>query len=173
MKIKNDKLFFTVQSFLKYNSFDFGIKLRSFFYRPFFKKMGKNIVIKDGVTFKYPSEIEIGNNCKIGEFSYFVGKGGLTIGNNFLMGAGSKIITSKHNFENIDLPIFYQGLDFEKIEIGDGVWLGFDVKIFGNSKIGNDVILGANTIVKNMKIPDYSVAVGMPAKIIRSRLHNT
>ena len=169
MKIKNDKLFFIVQSFLKYNSFGFGVKLRTFFYRPFFKRLGKNVQIKDGVTFKYPSEIELGNHCKIGEFSYFVGKAGLKIGNKFLMGAGSKIITSSHNFENTDIAIFEQGLDFEPIEIGNDVWLGFDVKIFGNSKIGNGVVLGANTLVKSMEIADYSVAVGSPAKIIRSR----
>ncbi len=164
-----DRLFFFIQSCIKYNSFNWGIRLRSFLYRPFFRKFGKNIQIKDGVTFKYPSEIELGNNCKIGEFSYFVGKGGLNIGDNLLLGAGTKIITSSHNFEDVDTPIRDQGLQFEPISIGNDVWFGFDVKVFGNTKIGNGVVIGAGSIVKNTEIPDYAVLVGAPAKIIRIR----
>jgi len=167
--MKNDKLFFFIQAFLKYNSFNFGVKLRYWLYKPFFKNFGKNIQIKDGVTFKYPSEIELGNNCKIGEYTYFVGKGGLKIGDNFLMGAGSKIITSSHNYEDIDTPIFDQGLAFLPIEIGEDVWLGFDAKIFGNTKVGNGVIIGASSIVKNSEIPNYSVVVGIPGRVIKSR----
>lgn len=164
-----DRLFFIVQSCIKYNSFNWGIKLRSFLYKPFFRKFGKNIQIKDGVTFKYPSEIELGDNCKIGEFSYFVGKAGLIIGNNLLLGAGTKIITSRHNFEDIDTPMWKQGLEFEPIIIGNDVWLGFDVKVFGNTKLGKGVIVGAGSIVKNIEIPDYAIIVGVPAKIIRIR----
>jgi maltose O-acetyltransferase len=170
--MNNDRLFFIIQSCIKYNSFNWGIKLRSFLYKPFFKKFGSNIQIKDGVTFKYPSEIELGNNCKIGEFSYFVGKGGLTIGNNLLLGAGTKIITSSHNFEETDIPIFEQGLEFSPVIIGNDVWFGFDVKVFGNTDIGSGVIIGAGSIVKNMVIPDYSVVVGAPGKVIRNRNGN-
>ena len=170
--MNSDRIFFFVQSCLKYNSFHFGIWLRSVLYKPFFKKFGSNIQIKDGVTFKYPSEIELGNNCKIGEFSYFVGKGGLKIGDNLLLGAGTKIITSKHQFDDVDQPIAGQGLGFDPIEIGNDVWFGFDVKVFGNSRIGHGSVIGAGSIVRNMEIPDYSVAAGAPAKIIRSRKEN-
>ncbi len=165
----NDKVFFVLQAFLKYNAFNFGIKCRAFFYRPFFKKLGKNVQIKDGVTFKYPSEIEIGDNVKIGEFSYFVGKGGLTMGDNLLIGAGTKIITSTHNFEEANTTIFEQGLKFEPINVGNDVWFGFDTKVFGNTKIGNGVVLGTNTLIKNTDIPDFAVVVGTPGKIIKYR----
>lgn len=167
--MNKDRVFFFIQSCIKYNSFNWGIKLRSLLYRPFFKKFGKNIQIKDGVTFKYPSEIELGNNCKIGEFSYFVGKGGLRIGNNLLLAAGTKVITSRHNFDELNIPIYDQGLEFDSIEVGDDVWFGFDVKVFGNTKIGNGVVVGAGSIVKNMSIPDFAVVVGAPGKIIRMR----
>lgn len=164
-----DRLFFFIQNCIKYNSFNWGIKLRAFLYRPFFRKFGKNIEIKDGVTFKYPSEIELGNNCKIGEFSYFVGKGGLSIGDNLLLGAGTKIITTSHLFEDTDIPMRDQGLSFEPIRIGNDVWFGFDAKVFGNTTIGNGVVIGAGTIVKNMLIPDFAVVVGVPGKITRLR----
>jgi acetyltransferase-like isoleucine patch superfamily enzyme len=167
--MKNDKLFFIIQSMVKYNSFGWGIKLRSFLYRGFFKSFGKNVQIKDGVTFKYPSDIELGDNIKIGEFCYFVGKGGLSIGNNALIGAGTKIITSTHNFEDSDTPMFEQGLSFQPIRIADDVWMGFDVKVFGNTIVNQGVVIGTNSLVKNTEVEPFSVIAGTPAKFIKSR----
>jgi acetyltransferase-like isoleucine patch superfamily enzyme len=161
-----------LQGLFKYNSSRIGIYLRRICYRPFFKKFGKHIQIKDGVTFKFPSEIEIGDSAIIGEFSYFVGKGGLRIGANLLLAAGTKIITSSHIFDRVDLPIAKQGLLFEKITIGDDVWLGFDVKVFGNTNIGTGCVIGAGTIVKNITIPPYSVVVGTPGRIVKNRAAN-
>lgn len=168
----SDKLFFIVQGFLKYNAFDFGMTLRRLFYRPFFKSFGKNIQIRDGVTIKYPSEIELGNNIKIGQNCFFVGKGGLKIGNNNLIGAGTKIITSNHNFEDIEKPISNQGLSFEPILIEEDVWFGFDVKVLGGSEIKKGCIVGTNSVVNHKKFEAYSVIGGTPAKLIRKRNNN-
>lgn len=166
---RSDKIFFVIQSCIKYNSFGWGIRLRSFLYRFFFKKFGKHIQIKDGVTFKYPSEIEMGNHIKIGEFSYFVGKGGLSIGNNVLIGAGTKIITSTHNFDDIGTSMYDQGLSFSPIKIKNDVWFGFDCKVFGNTIINDGVIVGANSLIKNTETDSYVIMVGSPAKFLRKR----
>ncbi len=164
-----DKLFFIVQGFLKYNAFDFGMTLRQFFYKPFFKSFGKNIQIRDGVTIKYPSDIEWGDNIKIGQHCFFVGKGGLKIGNNALIGSGTKIITSDHNFEDIDTPIVEQGLLFKSVYIEENVWFGFDVKVLGGSIIGKGCIVGTNAVINNKKFESFSVIAGTPAKLIRKR----
>jgi acetyltransferase-like isoleucine patch superfamily enzyme len=164
-----DKIFFVVQGFLKYNAFDFGMNLRSFFYRPFFKTFGKNVKIRDGVTIKYPSEIEMGDGVKIEPYCIFVGKKGLKIGNNTLIGAGTKIITSNHNHEDIDIPIAQQGLSFVKVEIGEDVWFGFDVKVLGGSVIGKGCVVGTNSLISNKVFDEYSIIAGTPAKFIRSR----
>ncbi|MBL7932165.1 MAG: acyltransferase [Bacteroidia bacterium] len=165
----SDKLFFVVQGFLKYNAFSFGVKLRRVFYRPFFKSFGRNIQIQDGVTIKYPSEIELGDNIKIGQQSFFVGKGGLKIGSNTMIGAGTKIITSSHNFESINQPMTQQGLSFESIVIEEDVWFGFDVKVFGGSVIRKGCILGTNSLVNKKEFASYSIIGGTPAKLIRMR----
>jgi maltose O-acetyltransferase len=169
MKLKSDKVFFFIQSIVKYNSFNLGITLRSILYKPFFKSFGTNIQIKDGVTFKYPSDISIGNNAKIGEFSYFVGKGGLTIGNDLLLGAGTKIITSSHEHQDSTLTIREQGLKFLPITIGNNIWFGFDCKVFGGVQIGNNVIVGTNTLINKGKIDDNLIIAGTPYKIINNR----
>lgn len=170
MSIINDKTFFIVQGFLKYNAFDFGVKLRSFFYKPFFKKLGKNVQIRDGVTIKYPSELEIGNNVKIGQYCFLVGKGGLQIGNDVLIGAGSKIITSNHNFEDVEKTITEQGISFKSVVIEDDTWLGFDVKILGGTIIRKGTIIGTNSFINNKEFPSMSIIAGSPAKIIKSRI---
>lgn len=166
----SDRLFFVVQGLLKYNSWNIGILLRRWLYRPFFKHIGRNARIKDGVTFKFPSEISLGDNANIGEHCYLVGRGGLAIGDDLLMGAGSKIITSDHVATLTSKPINRQGISFKAITLGDDVWLGFDVKVFHGATIENGVIVGAGSIVtRDTHIPAYSVFGGTPAKLIRNR----
>ena len=165
----SDRLFFFIQAILKYNAFNFGIRLRYVFYKPFFKYLGKNVKIKDGVTFKYPSEITINDGCVIGEFCYFVGKGGLKIGKYVMIASGSKIITSTHISRDKDIPMYLQESLYEPIELKDDIWIGFDVKIFSNTIIGNGVIVGTNSMVKNIELEDYKIYAGTPVKLIRER----
>jgi maltose O-acetyltransferase len=163
--MNKDRLFFFIQSLLKYNTFQLGIYLRSVLYRPFFKSFGKNIQIKDGVTFKYPSEIELGDNTVVGENCYFVGKKGLKLGSYVLIGAGSKIITSTHNYKDLVVPIVQQGLSFSSVEIGSNVWLGFDVKILAGSKIPEGSIVATNSVV-NCRFEEANLIIaGTPAVI--------
>lgn len=171
--MRSDKTFFVIQSLIKYISFGWGVKLRAALYRPYFKAFGKNINIKDGVTFKYPSEIELGDNCTIGEYSYLVGKNGLKIGNDFLMGAGSKIITSNHNYAQTDIPINRQGLSFKPVVIGNDVWLGFDVKILCGTVVGDGNIIGTGAVVSGDFSGAYNIIAGIPARVIKSRKPET
>lgn len=52
------------------------------------------------------------------------------------------------------------------VHIGDGSWLGTHVVIAGNITIGKHCVIGANSVVTK-DIPDYSVAVGIPAKVVK------
>lgn len=165
----NDRLFFIVQGILKYLPFQCGISLRSFFYKFFFARYGENIKIKDGATFKYPSEIEIGNNVTIGEFCYFVGKSGLVIGDDVLIGAGSKLITSSHKYVSRQLPINQQGLEFARVELESDIWLGFDVKVLAGSYIAKGCIVGAGSIINSSFRDEYKKIVGSPARVVGDR----
>ena len=161
----NDRVFFIVQAMVKYIPFDWGINFRSFLYRRFFKKFGKRVRIKDGTTFKFPSEIELGDDCTIGEFCYFVGRSGLKICNNLLIGAGSKITTSSHVCATRDRPISVQGISFIPVELERDVWLGFDVKILAGSYIAKGCIVGAGALVNKRFNEPYKIILGMPATV--------
>ncbi len=66
------------------------------------------------------------------------------------------------------MPISEQGFRGGPIEIGEDCWIGRGVIITGNVKIGRGCVIGANAVVTR-DIPDYCVAVGVPAKVISNR----
>lgn len=74
-----------------------------------------------------------------------------------------------HNFENPDVPIKDQGISVKSganLVIGEGSWLGTKVTVVGDVHIGKHCVIGANAVVTK-DIPDYSVAVGIPARVVR------
>lgn len=84
---------------------------------------------------------------------------------------GPRVYISDHNHEyrNITCPIYSQGVHCncgDRIYVGDGSWLGTNVVIAGNVYIGRNCVIGANSVV-TYDIPDYSVAVGTPARVVK------
>lgn len=69
----------------------------------------------------------------------------------------------------VNCLIFQQVTIVAKVKIGDHVDIGAGAKILKNVNIDNYVKVGANAVVKNMNIPEKSVAVGVPARIIDSQ----
>ena len=170
--MQNDKLFFLIQALVKNVPFKSFVWLRRTLYRPFFKKMGSNVRIMDCVTIKYPSEIEIGDNVTINEYAYIVGLGGLSVGDQCMIGAGSKITSSTHRTDSCDASMASQGLKCEQVLIGDDVFLGFDVKVMPGVKVGNGCIVGAGAVLLKRDYEDYSNIVGVPAKVVGTRRCN-
>ena len=164
-----NRIFSLLQNILKYFPFEYFTKIRACVYRVFFKKIGKNFKVYDAVTIKYPDNIEIGDSVTINNNCNIVGKGGLKIGSYVMIGAGSKICTTTHNFESIEKPMLFQGISYKPIVIESDVWLGFDCKILPGSKIGEGSVIGAGAVVSGKEIPPYSIAVGVPARIVKNR----
>ena len=55
----------------------------------------------------------------------------------------------------------------QKVFIGEGSYIGINAVIVGNIKIGKHCVIGANSVVTK-NVPDYCVAVGSPAKVIKN-----
>jgi acetyltransferase-like isoleucine patch superfamily enzyme len=78
-----------------------------------------------------------------------------------------------HKYSDTDIPIKDQGVDkVEPVLICNGAWLGQNVVICPGVRIGRNAVVGANSVV-NSDVPDYSIAVGAPARIVKMITANT
>lgn len=116
----------------------------------------------------YGGYIEIGENCSINSFCHINGNGGLKIGNNVRIAANCVIIPANHNYENPNIPITFQEETQKGIVIEDDVWIGAGVSILDGVVIGKGSVIGAGSVV-NKSISPMSIAVGVPAKVVKKR----
>lgn len=111
-------------------------------------------------------ELRIGKGSTIGNFNHIIASHSIVIGNDVLTADKVYISDNIHSYMNLEVPIKEQGIIQKKdVYIGDGSWLGENVCVIGAS-IGQHCVIGANSVVTK-DIPDYSVAVGSPAKVIK------
>jgi acetyltransferase-like isoleucine patch superfamily enzyme len=111
-------------------------------------------------------ELIIGDGTCIGNFNHIYATSSIIIGKNVLTADKVYISDNLHNYEDITVPIINQPIkQINTVIIGDGSWLGENVCIIG-AKVGKNCVIGANSVVTK-DIPDYCVAVGAPAQIIK------
>lgn len=119
-------------------------------------------------------------SCIIGENTY-IGQGGMitkttignycTIGNNVFIGQG------EHDYKQISLRgLFYDYDNYKELtkkecSIGHDVWIGVSSIVLRGVKVGNGAVIGANSVVTK-DIPDFAIAVGSPAKVIKYRFNH-
>ena len=115
--------------------------------------------------------INIGKKCIIGQFSQITAINKITIGDNLLTGRYVLISDNSHGgFTKEDLGIHPLERNLEskgEIIIGNNVWIGDKVSIMPGVHIGDGCIIGANSVVTH-DVPSYSIAAGVPARIIKS-----
>lgn len=118
----------------------------------------------------YSPSLIIGNNCRIGEYNHITAIDRIEIGDNLL--TGRYVIIADHNhggFSKDDLcvpPAMRKLKSKGGIIIGKNVWLGDKVTILSGVHIGDNVIVGANSVVTN-NIPANCVVAGAPARIVK------
>ncbi len=119
---------------------------------------------------KYSPSITIGNCCAIRENCHITAINSISIGDNLLTGTNVLITDNSHGQstrEHMSMPFTERPL-YSKgpVTIGDNVWLGNNVCVMPGVNIGDGAIIGANSVVTH-DIPAYSVAAGIPAKVIK------
>ena len=113
-----------------------------------------------------PPRLIIEDGTRMGHFSTIACLRHIHIGKNVLMADHVFISDNIHGYEDITLPIMDQPLVFKgKVYIGDNSWIGQNVCIIG-AQIGKHCVIGANSVVTK-DIPDYCVAAGAPARVVR------
>lgn len=137
---------------------------------------GRLWLVKKKVAFESPislgheiyirnlGNLQFGARCAIGSFTRIWNYSKISIGDDFLGAGGLSINSATHDpttLESIGKPI----------TIGDRVWVGLNVSIIAGVTIGNDVVIGAGSVVTK-DIPSNSIAAGVPARVIK-RLDRT
>lgn len=113
-------------------------------------------------------EIVIGDNCSLNTGCHLVAIYGITIGDGTRIGEYVSIRDQDHNFESLGESVEGQGYTGAPIAIGKNCWIGRGVFVGAGVTIGDGCVVGANAVVTK-DLPPNSVAVGVPAKVIRQR----
>lgn len=112
------------------------------------------------------SKVSIGFNTHINEKVFIQSA---VIGNYVLVGPNVVFLSNFHETKSIDIPMVLQGMTEDKpVIVEDNVWLGRNVIVMPGCVIGTGSIVGAGAIVTS-NIPSYSIAVGIPARVIKKR----
>lgn len=138
----------------------------------------RHIALEDNVTIEYgsyiavlpqqgqPVRLQIGKGSQIGNHVHIICTRRIMIGTNVLIADRVYLSDNLHEYQDVTRPVLHQGLkQIGDVEIGDGAWIGENVCIVG-ARIGKGSVVGANAVVTR-DIPDYCVAVGAPAVVIR------
>ena len=110
--------------------------------------------------------VSIGDRCLIGRGTGIVGHLSIEIGDDVWTGHHVYITDQNHGYDDPDRPISQQVQPERPVSIGSGSWLGHGSVILPEARIGRNVVIGANSVVTGT-IPDHSIAVGAPARVIR------
>ena len=115
---------------------------------------------------KDDGSLKIGKNVLIGRYNEIGGCGDIEIEDNVIFASCVHIIPTNHSYQNVDIPIRDQGGTRKTVLIKKDSWVGRGSIILSGVTIGEHSVIGAGSVVTK-DVPDYCVAVGNPAKIIK------
>lgn len=110
-------------------------------------------------------DVIIGERTKIGLSNTIIGP--VTVGNDVRLAQNITLSGLNHNYEDVNLPIHVQGVSTSPIIVEDDAWIGANVVVVAGVTIGKHSIVAAGSIVTK-NIPPFSVAVGNPARVIKT-----
>ncbi len=182
--------FFKSPFYNKINRIDlFFAKIKThLFYRIFLNKLDSNSIIKNSMFLSNIHQISIGKNVFIRDFvrleavndgsliiqdgvsieqrCHITTAGELIIGSNTTILFDIMITDIDHEYEDLNLPVAQQPLKVSKTCIGENCFIGSGAKIQAGTILGKHCVVGTNAVVRGT-FPDYSIIVGIPAKIVK------
>ena len=133
-------------------------------------ELGERVIIKEGARLCPTNEdasISIGNWTTIGAHTFIYATLSINIGSNCLIAPFCYFVDSNHGIQPEHLIREQQNIA-SPIEVGDVVWIGVGVVITKGVKIGSGAVIGANSVVTS-DIPQFAIAAGVPARIMGYR----
>lgn len=104
--------------------------------------------------------LKIGEGVFVNSNLLAMARGGITIGNHARIAANVQLLSNNHDPYDLDVLLC------KPVEIGDYAWLGAGVTVLPGVRVGRHAVVGASSVVTK-DVPDYAVAVGNPARVIK------
>jgi len=136
---------------------------KRFVLKAFGAKIGRDVIVKQGVGIKYPWKLKIGDYSWIGEGVWIDNIVSVEIGSNVCISQGAYICTGNHDWSKKDFP-----LTAKAIVIEDGVWVGAKAIVCPGITLKNHSVITAGSVVTTDTEP-YKIYQGNPAKPIKER----
>jgi maltose O-acetyltransferase len=133
-----------------------------------FRSAGRNINIERNAYFGSGSKLSIGHNSGLGLSAWLSTRGGLTIGDDVMIGPEVMIFTTNHRMDRLDVPMREQGAYDEPVVIGDDVWIGARAILLPGIRVGSGAVIAAGSVVTR-DVPAGAIVGGNPARVIRMR----
>ena len=129
-------------------------------------RLGRNPTIGDHAEIKSRGTLVIGDRLSMNSFSRIVCHDSIMIGDNVVIAQFVSILDHDHAHEFRDGAMVLKGYLTAPVRIGNNVWIGDKVTIVRGATIGDNVIVGANTVV-HKDVPSNCVIVGSPFRIAK------
>jgi acetyltransferase-like isoleucine patch superfamily enzyme len=139
-------------------------------------EMSGNIALGDGcvvgsftiLSTAPAAKLEVGIDSYINSYTVIGAMEAVSIGNHCIFAAFVSITDATHGIDDPAIATKHAAIAAKPVTIGDNVWLGSGVMVMMGSRIGNDAVVGARSLVRG-DLPDRSVSFGTPAKVHRFR----
>lgn len=136
--------------------------VRAWVLRLFGARVGRRVILRPRLRVKFPWNLEIGDNCWIGEGVWLHNQGRLTIEDNVVVSQETFITTGSHDiYETMDLVI-------EPVTIRRGAWITTRCIVLQGVEVGENAIVTPGSVV-NRPLPPEGIYGGNPARFIRER----
>jgi acetyltransferase-like isoleucine patch superfamily enzyme len=141
-----------------------GVYLRRAFYRLVLPRCGSDCCLGFGTVFSHPTA-EVGRAVYVGTYCCL---GDVTLEDDVLIASHVSITNGagQHGIERLDVPIREQPGSWPRVTIGRDTWVGERAVILAD--VGQHCVIGAGSVV-TQPVPDYAIAVGVPARVVRFR----
>ncbi|PIC69191.1 galactoside O-acetyltransferase [Sporosarcina sp. P16b] len=145
-----------------------GLLIRYVLFKSISEKCGDNVSIHPQVYIFNARELSVGDNVSIHPMCYIDATGRIQIGSDVSIAHGTTIMSTNHQYSDVNLPIKDQPIDLINTQIDDDVWVGAKVTILAGIKVESGSVLAAGAVITK-DVSKHTIVGGVPAIEIKNR----
>ena len=142
------------------------MRIRGFLLRPSFKSCGRNLQVARRVTINFSNRMEIGRDVYIATGCWIHAWGGVVVEDEVQLGPYSVLVTGDHTLK--DGSYRHGPSSLAPIRLCQGSWLAAHAVVTKGVTLGRGALIAANSLATR-NIPDFAIAAGVPARIIKEK----